>query len=97
VIAATEGVPLDHETPLVNVLPSPLLFTAKADTDVVEPSRTVGLVGLMLSEVSVGGWKNPLHPAPNAATSSTVKAIVSGSFFPANLRSVAINALPRIG
>lgn len=86
---------LDQETPLVRFSPCPVLSTPKADKVVVPCTRTDGAAGLIVIEVKVGGWKKPLHPAPKAAISSTVKAAISGSFFPVNLRSVAINKSPR--
>jgi hypothetical protein len=55
------------------------------------PTSTEGALGLMLSEVNVGLTKNPLQAAPIAAATSTPKASVKGSLFPANLRLVVIS------
>jgi hypothetical protein len=42
--------------------------------------------------LSVSLVKNPLHPAPNAATSNTVNAMMTGSLLPEKVRLLNIDA-----
>ena len=48
------------------------------------------LAGVTVIELKVGLTKNPRHPGPKATSINAAKARVSGSFFPASMRSVAI-------
>jgi len=84
---ATVGVALDHDTPLVKVLPTGglSLSTPNADNVIVDPSGTDGAVGLIVIEAKVGFTKNPLQPAPKASATRAVKAISNASLRPVNI------------
>lgn len=74
VICPTVGVALDHETPLVRVLPLLTLSIPKAERVTVDPTSTDGAEGLMLSVVNVGLVKNPLQLTARANVASAAKA-----------------------
>jgi hypothetical protein len=84
---ATVGVALDHDTPLVKMLPTGglSLSTPNADNVIVDPSWTDGAVGLIVIEAKVGFTKNPLQLTPQATATRVVKASVNASLRPVHI------------
>ena len=81
---------LVHTTPLL-ICDLLLSLSVPQACKVIDwPTWICGLGGWIVIEVRVASWKNPWHPTPNAAASKTPNASANSSFFPANLRPVAI-------